>query len=250
MTTVGILSDVHMRAEQESAVRETLTGICEELRRRDPAHVFVLGDLIEDDRNPTNDRHYVSTVDNLLSTLPAPVTYLLGNHDTVNLSRDEVSALLGQDRFYGRLDVEGVPFVYLDTSRGNGRVAGEVGEGQRAWLNRTLPQGAVVLLHHPVGPFPLSGNAWFADAPARAFLLDQQETLDMLSGRARATVSGHIHQTEALQYRGVAHLSLNAISKETPDVPVSGTWALLDVDTDLKADIFVQDRHQQSFLLD
>lgn len=250
MTTVGILSDVHMRKAYRTEVTETLEAVRAALDRRDPDHIFVLGDLINESDDPETDRQHVSLVDELLDELSAPVTYLLGNHDTVTLTRDEVGELLGQETFYGRVNVGTVPFVYLDSSRTGNTVTGELGEHQREWLKSTLPADAIVLLHHPVGPFSLTDNPWFADDPDQAYLRDRQETLDVLSGRARATISGHIHQTSCVRHRNLTHLSVNAISKETADIPVTGTWALLDLEGEVTADIFVRDRQQISFTLD
>ncbi|SDJ50482.1 Calcineurin-like phosphoesterase superfamily domain-containing protein [Halovenus aranensis] len=248
MTTVAILTDVHMREEYRSAVTETLKTIRVRLEQEEPAHVFVLGDIIQDSDDAATDRNHVARVADLLDGLP--VTYLLGNHDTVSLSREDIGEILGQTEFRGRLDTGETPFVYLDTQRPDHRVIGNVGTEQREWLTKALEPGAVVLLHHPAGPAPIADNHWFWDAPARAFLSDQQAVLDVLCPDARATVNGHIHQTSAVQHRGVPHLSVNAVSKEHPDRPVTGTWALLDLDGPLTADLFVRDSHQQTISLE
>ncbi|MFC7056978.1 metallophosphoesterase family protein [Halovenus salina] len=247
MTTVAILTDVHMREDQQTAVTETLQTIRGRLEQEDPEHVFVLGDLIQDSDNSATDRDQIARVADLLDGVS--VTYLLGNHDTVTLSRTEIADLLGQSTFRGSRDVAGTQFVYLDTQRSDHRVLGELGRDQREWLAETVQPGAVVLLHHPVGPFPIQENHWFWDAPARAFLGDQQATLDTICPAARATVSGHIHQTSAVRHRDVAHLSVNAISKEHPDRPVSGHWALLDLDRPLTAELFTGDAHRQTVRL-
>lgn len=248
MTTVGILSDVHMRNDHRDAVTETLETIRSRLEQENPAHVFVLGDLIQDSEDSATDREHIARVRELLDGLP--VTYLLGNHDTVTLPRPEIADILGQTEFRGRLDVEGESFVYLDSQQPDQRVVGAVGQSQREWLAETMPTDAIVLVHHPVGPLPIRDNHWFGDSPARAFLADQQAVLDTVCPAARATVCGHIHQTSAVRYRGVSHLSVNAISKELPDKPVTGTWAVLDLEDTLTADVFVRDEHEKSLTLE
>ncbi|MFC7073948.1 metallophosphoesterase family protein [Halovenus rubra] len=247
MTTVGILTDIHMRTEYRSEVADSLLTIYETLSHHNPDHVFVLGDLIQDSDDPDTDKEHVELVAELLA--PFQVTYLLGNHDTVNLTRAEIGEIVGQETFYGQLTIDDTTFVYLDSQMGDHRVLGEVDESQREWVATTMDSEPVVLVHHPIAPFSLRNNPWFSDAPARAFLRNQQAVLDTVCPAARATVSGHIHQTTALRYRGVPHLSVNAVSKETEDRPVTGTWALLDFEDRLTADLFVEDTHQRTLQL-
>ena len=232
MTDVVFLSDIHLRSER----REEVLGALEEIRTRieaeyDPAHVFVLGDLIEDE-SARPDRRHLRAVRSVLEGGgdSCPVTYLLGNHDIGSLSRTQLGEVLGQDRFYGRTTVDGQPFVYLDSTRDAPGPGGAVGPEQLSWLRESVPSGSIVLLHRPVVPFSLADNVWFRDSPEKALLRDRARLLEAIDGDAVGTVSGHIHRTERLRSRGFSHVSINAVSKERPTKPITGTYAVLSLD--------------------
>ena len=248
MTTVCILSDVHARRGHADAIRETLVSIRDRLAAREPAHVFVLGDLIEDATAPA-DREHVRLVASAFEDCPAPVTYLLGNHDVGNLTRGTLGDLLSQEGFYGRVKVGGQPFVYLDSAVAGAGARGALGAAQREWLDEQLSGDEIVLLHHAVGPVSLADNPWFSEYPERALLWDRKELLDLLEGRALATINGHVHQTERTAFRGLTHVAINAVSKETPDTPVTGTYGVLSLDGPPTLSVAVGDREIASFSL-
>jgi hypothetical protein len=43
-------------------------------------------------------------------------------------------------------------------------------------------------------------------------------------------INGHLHDPAHTRYRGIDHVTINAFSKETPDVPITGTYAELEID--------------------
>lgn len=232
MTAVVFLSDIHLRSERHEGIVRTLEGIQARIEAEyDPAHVFVLGDLIEDESVRT-DRRHLRAVRSVLEDGfdPCPVTYLLGNHDVGSLSRTQLREVLGQDRFYGRITVDGQPFVYLDSTRDDPGPSGAVGPEQLSWLRESVPSGSIVLLHHPVAPFSLADNVWFRDSPQKALLQDRAQLLEAIDGDAVGTVSGHIHRTERLGSGGFSHVSISAVSKERPTRPITGTYAVLSLD--------------------
>lgn len=245
MTDLALISDVHMRDDYTSQVQEALEGVVAILAEGEPARAFVLGDLIEDSESAAADRANVERVHEILEDAPFPVTYLLGNHDVENLTRETLSNLLDQERFYGVVEVEGTPVVYLDsTIEPADGAGGRLGSDQRAWLADILPEydNPLILVHHPLGSFDLSDNEWFNEYPERAFLGDRKETLDVLeeAGPIRGTVSGHIHQSASSTFRGIPHVSVNAFSKELPDKPITGTFAEVDTGDGGRIDIKIR----------
>lgn len=243
---VAILSDIHMRDGHVDSVSAELEAVTTVLKREhDPTHAFVLGDLIEDCGSPEADRNNVDRVASILDDWSVPVTYLLGNHDVEYLDRTQLRDLLDQDEFYGVETVGEVSFLYLDSSYQEVRGAtGRVGPEQLDWLTDHLPSlsNVVVLVHHPVGNFDLSANEWFAEYPERAYLWDRKEVLTRLDrvDSVRATVSGHIHQTDYDRFWELPHVSVNAFSKELPDVPLTGTYAVLDLEEPLGIDVMTR----------
>lgn len=242
MTRLALISDVHMRDEHAPMLREELERVVDAFEAFDPARAFVLGDLIEDGSSAAADRENVRRVRSILDSCSFPVTYLLGNHDVENLTRSELSDLLDQKSFRGSVDVDGTRVIYLDSSWEPADGArGRLGPRQREWLADRLREvsDALVFVHHPLGFFDVSDNEWFGEYPERAFLGDRKEVLELFAeiGGVRGTVSGHIHQHGFSRFYGLPHVSVNAFSKELPDVPFTGTYAEVTVDADVEVDV-------------
>lgn len=231
--SIAILSDIHMRDGHIGEISVELEAVLEELNtEHNISHAFVLGDLIEDCGSIDADRENIKRTHSIFKNWSPQVTYLLGNHDVEHLSKSDLNQLLGQDKFHGVQEIEDTSFVYLDSAYQQVRGAtGKVGPDQLEWLKNTIPSlsDAVLLSHHPVGNFNLRANEWFSEYPERAYLWDRKEVLECIDGSAvRATVSGHIHQTGYDKFWDLPHVSINAFSKELPDVPLTGTYAVLD----------------------
>ena len=230
MQSVALLSDIHLREEHRSEIIEALHQIKNEiLSQTELLHTFIIGDLIEDS-SATQDREKLHSLKDFFEKWPSEVTYLLGNHDIETLSKSTIGEILGQESFYGTIEISGQPFVYLDSTKIDIGARGAIGVEQQNWLQESIPENAIVLSHHPLGRFDITGNAWFQEYPERAYLWDRKEVLDILTDTAKATVSGHIHQAETIDRRGLTHYSVNAVSKETPDNPVSGNYALYPIE--------------------
>ena len=231
MSELAVLSDIHMRPGYREPVTEALETIRDRLATaHDVSHTVVLGDLIEDTDDPEMDRENVQSVASLLESGPESVTYLLGNHDIGSLSRSELSELLHQDQFYGRFDIDGTPFVYLDSTVTGAWARGALGTEQLDWVDENLPMDTIVLLHHSVGDFSLAENVFFEEWPERAYLWDRKELLARAGNRIRGTLSGHIHRTEDTTLEGIQHGSIDAISKKatTPE-PATPSYAVISL---------------------
>jgi len=228
MTKIALLADLHVREPYVDTLRTELEAVRDYFAERDVTHLFVLGDLVDGHSSPEDDRRHLETVHSIFADAAFPVTYLLGNHDTVLLDRERISDVIGQSQFYGTVETAESTVVYLDSTVGaNDGVRGLIGPTQREWLSETLAQTAesVVLVHHPLGNFDVSGNPWFSEFPELAFPHDRKETLDVLDrhGNVAATFSGHIHRNGYERFFSIPHVALNAFSKEHPEKPFTGT---------------------------
>lgn len=254
MTQLALLSDVHLREGAKSKVTAELEFVLEILADRDPDHAFVLGDLIEDSDSASIDKANVERVRELFDEAPFPVTYLLGNHDVENLTHETLSNALGQDQFHGVIETADTSVVFLDSTQdGTDGARGELGSEQRNWLREELPEQErpLVLCHHPLGNFDIADNEWFKDYPERAFVSDRKETLAILedAGTVRGTISGHIHQHGFTNFRGMAHVSLNAFSKEVADKPLTGTYAEVSIGDRVTVDVKIREDVIMSYTL-
>jgi 3',5'-cyclic AMP phosphodiesterase CpdA len=254
MTDLALVADIHMRDAEADRISAELRAVMDRWEEYNPDHAFVLGDLIEDGDSASGDLANLERVRDIVEAAPCPVTYLLGNHDVEQLTRPEVGDALDQPQFHGVVELDDTAIIYLDSTLETPPGArGSLGATQRTWLETELPKHdtPLVLCHHPLGNFDLSGNVWFEDYPERAFAFDRQEALDVLEdgGPVRGTVSGHIHQPGFVDFRGMAHVSLNAFSKETPDTPLTGTYAEVQIDDGVTIDVKVGNEIRMSYTL-
>lgn len=254
MTRLALLSDIHLREDEVSEITEELDAVLDILAEDRPDHAFVLGDLIEDNESATVDESNVERIHNLFDDAPFQVTYLLGNHDVENLAHETLSTLVEQEQFYGVRKIDETSVIFLDSTKEQTAGArGNIGSDQRNWLAGILPEHdrPLVLCHHPLGNFDISDNEWFKNYPERAFVSDRKETLDVLEkgGSVRGTISGHIHQNGFTNFRDMAHVSLNAFSKELPNKPLTGTYAEVEIDNRVTVDIKIREKIVTSYTL-
>jgi len=240
---LALFADVHMRDEDHDAVTETLERAVERAESFDPDRTVVIGDLIQDEHREADRRNVERVLDALAPLSPR---YLAGNHDIAHVTADEFESLVGNDR-WGHEVVEGTALVYLDTSAAHLPGArGAVSEPQLEHLRDVLADhdGALLFAHHPIHYHDLSDNAWFSEHPELAFCGNKawiQRVLD--DHGALAAFNGHVHELDHTPYRGVDHVTLNAINKERPDSETpTGTHALVTLDADrLRVEVYDAD---------
>lgn len=237
MVTFGIVADVHLQKpyvdETAAELERVVTAFNETV---DPDAVVVLGDLIEHDDTKVTDQEHIEKVVSAFENCNAPVTYMLGNHDVMNLDRDEVVKLIDQEP-WGSIEVNGWDVVYLDSSAPRLHDArGELDSDQLAFLEESLAEtdSAIVFVHHPVHYHDLSENEWFAEYPEEAFCGNKKRVEDVLDREhVHAVFNGHLHETHHAIVDGVDHVTLNAFAKQTPDNEgVAGTYATATVTDD------------------
>jgi 3',5'-cyclic AMP phosphodiesterase CpdA len=254
MGRLALFPDIHLRDGYASEIKTDLRTAINSISNGNLDHAFALGDLIEDSDSVATDKRNIKQVRKIFDDAPFPVTYLLGNHDVEALSRDDLSSILNQDKFYGVFKTADIPIIYLNsTIEGTPGARGELGPRQREWLADACSEynEPLILSHHPFGNFDISGNEWYKNYPERAFLSDRKEALDLLeeAGPARGTISGHIHQSGFTSFRGVPHVSVNAFSKEVPDKPLTGTYAEVEVGDRISVDVKVHDETLTSYTI-
>jgi len=254
MGRLALFPDIHFRDDHESEIATELRTAIKNLSGRGIDQAFVLGDLIEDSESVATDKEHVERVREIFDDSQFPVTFLLGNHDVEVLGHSELSSLLNQDGFTGVIEAADVPVIYLDSSGEEIPGArGELGQEQREWLVDTCSEydKPLVLSHHPIGNFDISGNEWFGNYPERAFLSDRKEAAKAMdeAGSPRGTISGHLHQSGFTNFHGIPHVSINAFSKEVSDKPVTGTYAEVEVDERIVIDVKVRDKTLTSYTI-
>src|SRR5215208_6580901 len=98
----ALVSDVHFGppayfagrlSKLSHAAPNLLRGVVEKLSRTEhPELVVNLGDVVEDENHDADQGRYAEFVA-LLGQAGSPVVHVVGNHDSINLSDDEISSL-------------------------------------------------------------------------------------------------------------------------------------------------------------
>ena len=173
----ALISDVHLgpRASHHGKLRK-LTDQSEDLIRAfvrrmkgelQPDLVINLGDVIEDESAEQDRARYAHFV-SMLAEIGKPVLHVAGNHDTINLTTEEVAGMWGAGTgvTYSR-DVDGFHFAVLRTIEHRGERI-ELPQEQVDWLAEDLAKTSlpsIVLMHHPASEMRLEGNRWFEKRP-------------------------------------------------------------------------------------
>lgn len=225
-TRLAVVADPHVTAEAKGTWKvyhrtvERLRTAVADINRRDVTAVLLAGDLTKDGAVSE-----FETADRLLADLQPPLVGVPGNHD-VPKPRWDSHPVPSVERFaqqYGRgqypfvTRVGGVDVVAVNSaSCPDGSLAdthtGAVGETDRLWLERTLPEleTPLVLLHHNVhhprthtGSFP-EGEFYQVRNPSAL-----RRTL--VRGEAALAVSGHIHWPAVGERDGLRELIAPAV---------------------------------------
>lgn len=227
---IGLVSDVHMRSAYREELTTELSGVVDRFERFDPDLVVALGDIVEDE-TAESDHEHVAMVREQLSFGP-PLRMLAGNHDAMNLSLETLRSLFGNP-LGGIVRIEGETLVFLNSAAPRlGNPRGEIDAESLDLLERLDPDEPVtVFVHHPLHYRDLSDSIWWATRPEEAFCGNKTAVNEILEERSvRCVINGHLHDPAHTRYRGIDHVTINAFSKETPDVPITGTYAELEID--------------------
>jgi len=247
MITFVLIADAHLGPEKdyEGQVRKLsrnslpfLTSLTAEISTSfKPAFVAQLGDLIEDSDDLKQDKLNFSTAINTFEGLSMPVLHVIGNHDQVHLSIDDLSALIHRDVLYYSLDVGDLHCVVLFASCLD-HTDIHIDEQQRQWLVQDLEKTqkpTVVFLHHPLDEQNLQGNVWFEKYPSYCFVEERKTIRQILvaSGQVVAVFNGHVHHNNLSTIDGIHYITIQSLVEKVGEPDVSSrAFALATIDGD------------------
>jgi 3',5'-cyclic AMP phosphodiesterase CpdA len=227
----ALISDVHLgpQASHQGKLRK-LTHLSEELvmsfvrKMRDevnPDLVINLGDVIEDESAEQDRQRYGHFVSMLRET-GKPVLHVAGNHDTINLSCEELCAMWGTESSvtYSR-DTDGVHFAVLRTIEHRGERI-ELPAEQIAWLEQDLAATSlpsIVLMHHPPSEMRLEGNRWFEKRPYLCRVAERRPLREVIekSSKVLAVFNGHVHWNHFDVIAGIPYITLQSLIENLDD---------------------------------
>jgi 3',5'-cyclic-AMP phosphodiesterase len=201
-----------------------------------PDLVVNLGDVVEDHDRDRDRENYAQFLE-LMSALDAPILHVAGNHDSINLSDDDLRQLWQhQGPLYHSLDVAGVHLSLLRSIE-HKDVAVHLPDEQLAWLEQDLATArapAIVLVHHPLSEMELVGNRWFEHAPQICRIAERRRVRAVLeaSGKVACVFNGHVHWNHLDLIRGIPYVTVQSLTEnvdeDAPGRPAAA-WAICDV---------------------
>lgn len=235
--TFGVVTDLHYADRGETGGRyyrdapDKLTAALETLAGFNPAFIVELGDFI-DLESKGDGRDNLEVIDAVYAAAPCPRYYVLGNHDTATLEKDDFLTRVGLHSRYYAFDYGGCRFVVLDanyladgsdqtpeTSDWSGFYVPDV---ELAWLRATLAGAesgrAIVFVHQPLHDF--DDFTGVANGPDVRAAIEE-------SGNVRVVFQGHRHAGGYAFINGIHYVTASAMV-EGP-WPESTSYALVTV---------------------
>ncbi len=243
----ALISDVHLGPQashqgklrklthqSEPLVREFVRRMREEIQ---PDVVINLGDVLEDE-SAEQDRHRYAQFVELLREIGKPILHVAGNHDTINLSCEELCRLWGATPSvtYSQ-DQHGVHFAVLRSVEHRGERI-EMPAEQIRWLEQDLAATSlpsIVLVHHPASEMRLEGNRWFEKRPQLCRIAERRPLREVIenSGKVLAVFNGHVHWNHLDVIRGIPYVTLQSLIENLDDdAPgrAAAAYAVCDLD--------------------
>ncbi len=168
------ISDIHLAPGEDWShciwkytPNEELPGLLEQWKNMvndelKPDVVFELGDRIIDVDRATDLRNTTAVRDAVDGSVHCPVYHVDGNHDFINITKDEIAGILGNPRLPYSVVQNGWKFVFFDSLdpmlEG---VGGEVGQAQLDWLQKQMNEDdlpKLVFSHHPLNYHQIHRN--------------------------------------------------------------------------------------------
>jgi 3',5'-cyclic AMP phosphodiesterase CpdA len=241
----ALISDAHFGKNAYHAGKlRKLTQFAEPLSRQfveqmnqleRPDWVVNLGDVIEDENRRVDLEQYGRFI-SVLDKLSAPIVHVAGNHDSVNLSDDDLRSLWRHSGplYYSR-NFDDLHVVVLRTVHAGGRIT--LPTEQLRWLENDLSATAlrtIVFMHHPASEMLLEGNRWFEKAPNICRVAERRRVREILesSGKVIAVFNGHVHWNHLDIIGGIPYVTLQSLIENIDDdAPgrAAATWAVCDL---------------------
>lgn len=245
MIRFALIADSHIGPEKpyEGQIRKLSRNSVPYLRQlageiagvTKPDFIVQLGDLIEDSASWSEDYSNFASGIGLFDRMPAPTLSVIGNHDQVKLSVDELARLNKMERLYFSRDIAGLHCVVLFSSSKD-HTDIHISSEQQEWLRSDLEatdKPAFIFLHHPLDDQSLQGNVWFEKYPDYCFVEEKRAVRDILesSGKVQAVFNGHVHQNAHSVIGGIHYFTIQSLVEKQgePDV-CSRSYALVTVE--------------------
>lgn len=164
---LAIMGDFHYPCMQRNAELHTdrdqfFGGLLKQFLDAEADYHISIGDFTNEGR--TDELQFVyETIRS--HSLNRSFVHVLGNHDTVSMTKHEILEITGQQR-YQAIDTDDAILVFLDTTKEMDMkdYGGEIDEEQLVWLKKLIHESGektmIVFGHHPI-----EGTTQFSEMP-------------------------------------------------------------------------------------
>jgi 3',5'-cyclic-AMP phosphodiesterase len=243
---IGFVTDLHFgpQAFHEGKLRkltqhagELTRGVVAKMNAESLDFIVNLGDDIEDENHDLDLRRY-EECQSILRTSRAELVNVAGNHDTINLTRDELTRIWERPgQLHYAFDRGDHHFVVLHTIERKD-VDVRIPQAQLEWLAADLAATklpVIVFMHHSASEQVLDDSHWFRGLARLALVKERAELRAILerSGNVRAVFNGHVHRNHLDVIRGIPYVTLQSLvenlDEDAPGRPAAA-WTLCDID--------------------
>jgi len=224
---VGLITDTHWgelpdRPDRPRFYRYSLENTREtmEIFNDEKVDLIIhLGDVIQESGEQATTLEWLGEMDNALHTFRGPVYYTMGNHDLVDLSKEEflsaTNGMINQPHYH--FDRAGRRFIVLDTNYTQKQVSYD--RGNFRWTDTFLPDEQVDWLEALLDDARKQGLAvWvfthqcFDSRSLRPMVKNAPELRAMFErkGNVEAVIYGHRHNGAYQNINGIHYLNMFA----------------------------------------
>lgn len=155
-----------------------------------------LGDLIKENSAELDLIQYKKAID--LFGQQKLVKHVIGNHDLWNLSRKEISKIIGEDNIYYSFDLNNYHHIILDSFRNSIQESCKIDDKQLSWLKKDLDATklpTLIYCHYILDNQSIDSNYYFKNKPHRVFIENKEEVRKIFenSGKVICVLGGHLH---------------------------------------------------------
>ena len=242
---IAFLSDVHVGPTTfHKGIRRKLTEYSEinvynflEMvgSRDDISFAIHLGDLIQDVDLETDRANYKKGAA-LLRRCSVPLHHVIGNHDTANLSLNDLCDILNLACLHYSFELDDYHFVFLYTHVPDHKTSRIVlPDAQLAWLAQELAETdkpTVVFCHHSLADQELKGNPWFEDFPEGCLVENRADVRRIMkdSGKVIAVVNGHLHWNQINWHDDIPFITVqSAIENFDNQGTPANAWGIIEI---------------------
>lgn len=245
--TLGFVTDLHFgpAAYHDGKLRklthhaaELTRGVVKAMNESVRPDILVnLGDDIEDESREADLARYTECQD-ILRTATCELLNVAGNHDTIHLTRDDLTRIWKHEGplFYS-LDRGGHHIAVLHTIERKDQDV-RIPHAQLEWLAADLARTSLpvlVLMHHSASEQDLDDSFWFKGLAHLALVEERAELRKILeeSKKVRAVFNGHVHRNHLDVINGIPYVTFQSLienlDEDAPGRPAAA-YAVAKVD--------------------